>query len=788
MKEFRLTLVRLLIVIVAFLSGMAELTYAQGLDLEHRPVSEIQVNGLKLVPKQLILNTIRSAPGDPYSKQLVSEDITRITHLGRFSYVDAKVQPNDDGSITLIFSVTEEPLLADVQVIGNKALSDQELLMLVQLLPGDPADSFLIDRARRQILAAYENKGYFVANVTVDQEQLDESGILIFKVREGPHVRIRGFRFEGNTIYPDKLIKTKIKSRPYFPIFRSGELNRSQLEIDATAIRDFYRDAGFLDAEVGRTIDLSPNEQDAVVVFVIKEGPQYLVRDVEIQGVTLFVKRQILSSIDLVPGDIYTDKRRENSQKSLEEVFGKLGYLETVIRITPLFNDNTPDVDVLVSVNQGVAAKVGKVIVTGNDTTQSKVILRQLRGMDPGKPFDRGGVDLTQRRLEASPLFSEGNVTILGDKEDEVRDVLVEVKEGETGSFGFGAGISSNNGVLGQINLTQRNFDLMDFPDSPGEFLSGRAFKGAGQYFALNVQPGNETSEYSVTFREPYFFETDYFFDSFFRFFDREREDWNEQRLGGTIGIGQRFGDVWSGQVTGRAEQVLISEISADAPVDVFEVKGQNFIDSLGFVLTRSTTDSYILPSKGSSFNLTFDGFGALGGNFEFQRVRARYSTYWTLDEDFLGRKSILSFRTDIGNIFGGSNPAPTFERFYAGGFRSFRGFRYRGVGPRGRRRPQDGGELTEDPVGGNFIWLVGAQYQVPIWDRFLSGVVFTDQGTVQSQAGVDEWRVSVGAGIRFSVPFLSQAPFAVDFGIPLAKQPGDQTQLVAFDIAIPLQ
>ncbi|MCG8520710.1 MAG: hypothetical protein MI744_00710, partial [Pseudomonadales bacterium] len=174
MKEFRLTFVRLLIVVVAFLSGMTEVSYAQGLDLEHRPVSEIQINGLKLVPKQLILNTIRSTPGDPYSKKLVSEDITRITHLGRFSYVDAKVQPNEEGSIVLIFNVTEEPLLADVQVIGNKALSDNELLMLVQLMPGDPADSFLIDRGRRQILSAYENKGYFVANVSVDQEQLDE--------------------------------------------------------------------------------------------------------------------------------------------------------------------------------------------------------------------------------------------------------------------------------------------------------------------------------------------------------------------------------------------------------------------------------------------------------------------------------------------------------------------------------------------------------------------------------------------------------------------------------------
>ncbi|QDU32173.1 Outer membrane protein assembly factor BamA precursor [Poriferisphaera corsica] len=782
------------LVVVLLLAPLAVLVigggvlHAQGIEMEHRPIAEIDVNGLRLVPKQLILNSIRSAPGEPYSGELVDEDIKRIVHLGRFSNVVAEVSLTDRGAVRLVFNVVEEPLLADVQVVGNKAIGDAELLMLVGLMPGDPADQFLIDRGQQQIMKAYEDKGFFVAHVEVDDEQLEDSGILIFKVREGPHVRIRGFKFEGNTVYPDRLVSTKIKSKAYFPIFRKGELNRSQLEIDAKEIQQFYKNGGYLDAEVGRRIDLSPNEQDAVVVFVIKEGRQYLVKNIEVQGVTLFVKRQVMSSIDLVSGEVYTERRRENSQKWLEELFGKLGYLNTRVDVEALFNDDTPDVDVLVNVYEGKPTKVGKVIVTGNDTTQSRVILRQLRGMDPGKPFDRGGVELTQKRLEGSPLFSEGVVSILGDVDDEYRDVLVEVKEGETGSFGFGAGISSNNGVLGQVNLTQRNFDITDIPDSMGEFLSGRAFRGAGQYFSLNLQPGNETSEYSVDFREPYFFETDYFFNINGRFFTREREDWNEQRLGGTIGIGQRFGDVWSGQVTARAEQVQITDISAGSPVDVFDVEGENFIDTLGFTLSRSTTDSYIFPSRGSSFNLTFDQFGTFGGDFNFTRVRARFSTYFTLDEDFLGRKSVLSFRTDIGNIFGGEDIAPTFERFYAGGFRSFRGFRFRGVGPRGRRRAVDGGGMTNDPVGGNFIWLVSAQYQVPVWDKFLSAVVFTDQGTVQQTAGIDQWRASVGAGIRFSVPFLSQAPFAVDFGIPLLKQDGDETQLVAFDIAIPLQ
>ena len=781
MRLFLLVLVTVLLQLTLGLTTSN--LYAQAIELEHRPIAKIDIEGLRMVPEQLVLNSIRSAPGEPYSKELVNQDIVRINHLGRFKLVTAQAEANSDGSVNLIYSVTEEPLLADVQIVGNKALPDQQLLMLVQMRPGDPASNFLIERGKTQILEAYEAKGYFVADVTVDEELLNSAGILIYKVREGPHVRIRSFRFEGNEIYPDKLIATKIRSKAYFPIFNKGELNREQLELDASAIRKFYHERGYLDAQVGRRIDLSPNERDAVVIFIIEEGPQYLVNEIQVQGATLFTKRQILSNIPLVPGDIYTDRRREVAVNELKDLYGKLGYLNMAVSIDPLFYESESRVDVLINVREGRPYTVGTINVTGNDTTLSKVILRQVRGMKPGYPFDRTGKEMTQKRLEASPLFSEGTVTMLGSVEDEIRDVLIEVKEGQTGSLGFGAGISSNSGVVGQIDLIQRNFDITDFPDSPGEFFSGKAFKGAGQYFAVNVQPGNETSTYSLTFREPYFFETDYFFDSNFRFFNREREDWTEQRIGGTLNIGQRFGDQWSGSITTRAEQVQITDISPDSPVDVFEVQGENFIDSLGFTIGRNNTDSFILPSRGSAFNFTFDQFGTFGGTFNFTRARMKYSAYWTVDEDFLGRKKILSFRNDIGYIF---SSAPTFERFYAGGFRSFRGFRYRGVGPRGVQ--YNTRQVGDDPVGGDFIWLVGLQYQFPIWDKYLSGVIFTDQGTVQSRLGVDQWRVSVGAGVRFFVPFLSQAPFAVDFGIPLRKEEGDQTQLVAFDIALPLQ
>lgn len=758
---------------------------AQGVDPANRPISQINIQGLVEVSDQLVRNQIRSEVGEPYNPRTVEQDIVRITHLGRFSAVKASVQSAPDGSVGLTFIVQEQPLLADVQTVGNKAISDQELLSSVLLRSGDPVDSFLIERGIQRIEDLYEDKGFFVADVTVDEELLEESNILIYRVREGPKVRIRGIRYQGNTTYTDKQLQAQIKSKPAFPIFRSGDLSREQLELDAASIRQFYQDRGYLDAQVGRRIELSPDQRSAVVVFVIEEGTQYLVDSVRVEGAQLFAHEQILLNMALRQGDVYSEDKVRRSIDSLRQMYGSLGFLSTSIQIERLFHSDQPRVDAVVKIDEGNASLVGTVSIRGNDLTRDKVILRQVRGMTPGRPFDRNGVEKTRRRLNETPLFDESTVTILGEPTDEVRDVLIEVKERNTGSINLGAGVSSDVGVIGAIDVIQRNFDITDLPESATELVTGRAFRGAGQYFALTLQPGNEASRYAINFREPYLLETDYFLDTSLFYFTREREDWDEQRVGAAFGIGQRFGDVWSASIRARVNQVDISNIEPDVPVDVFAVEGDSILTGLGFTVERNTTDSIIFPTRGSKSEFGIERVGALGGDYDFTTLSGSYRQFWTVDEDFFGRKTVISARVEAGYILE-DGEAPVFERFYAGGHRSFRGFSYRGVGPRGIRN--DTGLLGDDPVGGEWLLLGGAQYNFPVLGDTLRGVLFTDMGTVQEDIGVDDWRVSVGTGVRIKIPFLGQAPFALDFAIPVLKQSGDDTQLVSFDLSLPLQ
>ena len=240
---------------------------------------------------------------------------------------------------------------------------------------------------------------------------------------------------------------------------------------------------------------------------------------------------------------------------------------------------------------------------------------------------------------------------------------------------------------------------------------------------------------------------------------------------------------MWTGSLRFRFEQVEIDDIEADAPIDVFAVAGENTISSVGFNLTRSTTDSNITPSRGSRLNFGVNQFGALGGDFDFTRFTAGYSQFWTLDEDFLGRKTILSLRTDIGYIPQASGEVPLFERFYSGG-RDFRGFAFRGVGPRGIRN--DTLQLGDEPVGGQFQFISRLQYEIPVYDQFIRWAFFTDQGTIQDEFGFDQWRVTVGMGARLRIPFFGQAPVAIDFGFPILEEEGDETQVLSFSIELP--
>lgn len=775
---------------------------------EGRPVVEVRLTGLKRVDEQYARNQLRTSTGRPLAWETVRGDVRRLERLGEFRDIQADVFVRDDLSVVVLFTLVEAPIVSDVSVAGNRQIPDEDIRETVSgvtnLLAGIPIDEYQIGRAQRAIEELYQRKGYYQAQVTVDQSEVEETGEIIFRVREGERIKLTDLRLQGNNAFAAREVRTAIRSKTA-GLFQTGAIDDATLDADVAAIVKFYLDRGYLDVRASRQITPSPDGREAILTFLIDEGPLYTLRSVEATrarrldeeedarpGPTeVFTVEQLKGLMELKPGDVLGRAALDRSMQRVREAYQKLGYVDAQVEWLQLRDPESPRVDLRLTVSEGERFKAGMVTIQGNELTQQKVV-RRLVGIRPERWLDATEIGETERRLRDSRLFNTSpqggvvpTVTIQPEDPDNpgYRDVLVEVEETDTGSISFGAAITSDAGVTGVVNLNQRNFDIGDTPDSWDELIRGRAFRGGGQNFNIALQPGFEQSSYVLGLTEPWLFDTPYSLSSQVYFRQRQFDEYDEDRVGTRWGVGRRFGTRWSGVLSLRAESINLMDVDADSATDILELEGQNTITSLSPELTRSTLDSRFRPTRGTATSLGLEQVGALGGDFSFTKLSFDHQVFFPVYEDVLGLTTVVSVRTRIGYIVQ-EGEAPIFERLFLGG-RSFRGFDFRGIGPEGFTAA---GARTGDKVGGEWALFNGIEVEHPIWRELVSVAAFVDSGTLIDRPGFDDYRVAIGAGIRLYVPQLGPAPLAFDFAVPLRKEDGDETQLFTFSIELPLQ
>lgn len=784
----------LLCLLVVLLAAQTAWGQSDAVDLTDRPISEIRIEGLQRVDRQLVINQLRTAVGEPYDAAILSEDVSTLTRLGEFGFITVEVELQADGSVAVIFIVTEQPLITEVQVLGNRVITDQNLLAVAPR-PGTKRDAFSIERARQAMARMYRERGHYLASITIDESELAQTGILLFQIVEGPRVRVKAIEFEGNRAFSTKRLHSEVSTRTAIPLFRKGELDEDKIADDVATLDRFYKNLGYLDVRVGHRLDLSPDQAEAKVVFVIVEGRRFTLRSIQTEPaeLTVFSREQILGLVEIKLGDVYGEDKIRRSITSIRHAYDELGYILTMrgepqrggmgrIDYHDIRAPEGTQVDLVLRIDEAEPFMVQHVDIQGNFLTKDNVIRRQLRGIRPGRPLNRREIDRALGRLRQTRTFNEVTITIQDpDKSNpQMRDILVEVRERNTGSVNFGVAAGSDSGFFGELSLQQRNFDIQDWPESLDEMIKGRAFRGAGQRFSTTLRPGSEFFQYSISFAEPHFLETNNSMSVFASYRDRRFDQYDEERVTLSLGLGRRLGEFWQVGLTNRFERVELDDIDRDAPIDIFEDAGPNNLQTLGLSVTRTTVGTITRPGRGSRLELSLDQTG-FTGDLDFTTALAEYTVFLTLQEDFLGRQSILKLSTRAGYIFGGD--APVYEKFYMGG-RTFRGFEFRTVSPKGIRA--DTGELGNDPVGGNWLLFVGAQYEVPLISENLTGVVFLDSGTVTDDVGLDDYRVSIGAGIRIYIPQFGPIPIAFDLGFPIIKQGGDEEQILSFSAELP--
>jgi outer membrane protein insertion porin family len=757
-------------------------------DLIDRPISAVRIAGLQRVQETLVRHNIRTVVGDPYDPEIVRGDVARLYELGVFAHITAEAELRPDGTVHVIITVVEQPLVLEVQVVGNTLVPDAMIRGAIPITRGMARDEFLIERSKRAIESLYRERGHYLTTVTIDETELAATGVLIFRILEGPRVRIRAIRFEGNEHFEDRQLHAQIKTRTALFLLRRGQLDEEQLRDDVAALHRYYRDRGYLDVRADYQIDLSPDNREAMVTFHIAEGMPYTLRSVRVaRPLEVFAPEQIAAMLEIRAGDVYSGDRIRRSIEHVEDAYGRLGRVDVRVEVAePIRVGPEPEVDLVLDIIEGASATVGLVHIQGNFLTRDRVVRRQVR-LFPGRPLDATEVERSERRLRDTRLFNDARITVLdpleppAPGEPDLRDVLVEIKERNTGAVNFGVAFGTDTGVFGEFSITQNNFDLFDLPRSVEELYTGRAFRGAGQQFHMVLRPGSEFFQYSVSLVEPHLFETDFSLRTAFSFGQREFRRFDEERISGTFGFGRAFGDFWDIGLRGRVEQVELRRIEPFAPTELFADAGPNLLTTLGVALTRTTIPPISRPGRGTRFQVAYDRAGAMTGDFDFNVFTSDFTLFLTVDEDFLGRKSTLRLNTEVGYIFGGR--APTYERFYRGG-RSFRGFRFREISPKGVRADTLGPSV--DPVGGSWMFYTGAQYEHPLFGEMVTGVVFVDSGTVTESVSFADYRVSAGVGVRLYIPQLGPVPIAFDFGFPLKKHPADRKQLISFSAELP--
>jgi outer membrane protein insertion porin family len=374
------------------------------------------------------------------------------------------------------------------------------------------------------------------------------------------------------------------------------------------------------------------------------------------------------------------------------------------------------------------------------------------------------------------PLFPENSVFAPGSEEELTRPLPLDViaRETETGKLMIGAGINSDAGLFGQFVIDERNFSIRRWPRSFEDIRSGRAWRGDGQQLRLEAVPGTEYHRYMINFREPYLFDTEIGLLLSGYYFSRNYYEWDEERLGGRVGLIYQFSHDLSGTFSVRAENVKVfNPISATDP-ELTQVLGDNGLYGFEFKLAHDTRDSAFLPTQGHYIELSAE---QVVGTFNYPRAEVDLRRHFTLHQrpDGSGRH-VLSLN---GKFMVSGNDTPIYEHYYFGGFSSLRGFDFRGVGP-----IDDYGVR----VGGKVGVLASIEYMFPITaDDMLRGVVFCDTGT--SQTSIDQWsdayRVAPGFGLRITIPAMGPAPIALDLAFPVSHQKGDDINNFSFFIGV---
>jgi len=525
-----------------------------------------------------------------------------------------------------------------------------------------------------------------------------------------------------------------------------GTVQRQRLDEDIDRIIQLYNDHGYVQARVEKSeIDVDRENARATIRVVVVEGPQFKVGGVDMTGNSLLPQEEIRRRILLKSGDVFSRSKLRDSVTGITDLYSAIGRASA--DVSPNTMQDTPNrlVNVVFEIVEGPETYVERINISGNTRSEEKILRREIP-MAEGDLFTSQKLTRAKQRLTNLNYFDKVEAkTAPGSSKDKIV-VNIDVTEKPTGLFSIGGGYSSQDGVLGTLDLSQRNF------------------LGKGWEVFLRLRGGENLQTGTIGFTEPWLFDRP--LAAGFDIFNTRRilPDYTVNSLGGDVRLGHPLGEYSRWNAIYRVSQDRISDVNALGSPELLSQEGTHLTSLIGLSLSRDTRDNIFDPTRGSTASISLD-FAGVGFGVRF--VRSVFISTYYQPTPWLDH--VLSFRLMAGYAIGwDDDPVPLFERFYLGGSNSLRQFKSLQVSPR---------DSSGTRVGGNAELLGTIEYQIPLFFG-IKAAIFYDVGNVWgpdisggSKIDITDLRHGVGAGLRWNSPF---GPIRVDYGIKLDQKKGE--------------
>jgi outer membrane protein insertion porin family len=720
-------------------------------------------------PGTIIMNSgLRTGDELIVPSDQTAKAVTQLWQMRLFSYIEIVIDRQIAEGVYLMIRVQEYPRLDRIDISGNDEFNEEEIRTKIGLVRGQLIRPQDLERIRKKLRTAYEEKGYLLAKIDLNTETDSLArgrSVLHVTIDEGRTVKVESITFTGNKAFSDGNLRgamDETEEKKWWKFWSSAKFDRKKYEKDKELIAQFYHEKGYMDAEVvSDSIWYSPDRDEMFINITVSEGNAVYLRNIEWRGNTVYSDSILTARLDFQKGDVFNQVKFDENLKgnkdqtdvgSLYLDRGYLGFnaVSENIRTSP------DSIDVIVNISERNQFRIGHVQIRGNGKTYDKVIRRVLYTW-PGDYFSRSAIIRSIRELSTLNYFNPETIKPEPSPvNDSTVDIIYNVEERSSDTFNASVGYSGTYGATGSLGLTFNNFNI-----------SAPFTGGAGQTLSMEWQFG-EASRYrifSLTFAEPWFMDTPTTV-GFSLYDERQQYNYDLQRTGISVNLGRRF--AWPDEYS-RADWYLRYQY-----LDVID--GGGYYDtgtysqvSLTQALSRNSLDSPIFPSQGSRIVLSTEiSGGPLPGSVDYHKHEFSVDWFTPLLKIADQNRLTLYAGTEWGFVkgFTSSSYIPPIEYFYMGGnglqvqTKQLRGYEDRSIGPR-IRGSICGGKMFSRYVSELRFALTINPMPVYVLAFAEAGNVWKDEHTLD----IFDLKRSAGLGARILVQGVGLIGFDYGYG-----------------------